>query len=58
MANVIRRGNSWRIIAQLGCDDLGRQIRRTKTIDGGLSKTGAYRRRLLRGRPLPLNGNY
>lgn len=43
MANVIRRGNSWRIIAQLGCDDLGRQIRRTKTIDGGLSKTAATR---------------
>lgn len=43
MANVTRRGKSWRIVAQLGCDELGNQIRRTKTIDGTLSKTAAMR---------------
>lgn len=43
MANIVRRGNKWRIIAQLGCNELGVQIRRTKTIDGNLSKTEAMR---------------
>lgn len=32
MASVEKRGSSWRLIACLGYDDLGKQIKRTKTI--------------------------
>ena len=32
MAAVEKRGTSWRLVAYLGYDDLGKQIKRTKTI--------------------------
>lgn len=56
MANVVRRGDKWRIVAQLGCNELGVQVRRTKTIDGSLSKTAAMREAVAFERKLLKNG--
>ena len=44
MASVEKRGNSWRLIAYLGYDELGKQIVRRKTISAdGFSKAEAKR---------------
>lgn len=44
MASVEKRGNSWRLIAFLGYDDLGKQDKRTMTISAeGISKHEAQK---------------
>lgn len=44
MATVEKRGNKWRLIAYLGYDELGKQKKKTKTINGaGVSKAEAVR---------------
>lgn len=44
MATVEKRGNKWRLIAYLGYDELGKQKKKTKTINGaGVSKADAVR---------------
>ncbi|WP_295281977.1 site-specific integrase [Veillonella sp.] len=44
MATVEKRGKNWRLVAYLGYDELGRQIKKRKTINGaGVSKAEAVR---------------
>lgn len=44
MASVEKRGDSWRLITFIGRDDLGKQIKRTKTIPAeGISKHDAQK---------------